>query len=208
VNGLRPSLFRRPSQEARKRAADEAARAEAFRAAILPHLDGAYTLARYLTRDPELSEDVVQEAFLRAFRGFAQYRGGSARAWLYAIVRNCCRSAISERRVAGLRAVNQSGLSESESAELAGRTEESASPESELIRRDEAAALRATIQSLPEPFREALLLRDVEGLSYREIAEVAAVPVGTVMSRLARGRSMVAELLLPELSEPAERGAG
>lgn len=185
----------------------EPAHAAAFRATILPHLDGAYNLARYLTRDATLSEDVVQDAFLRAFRAFPDYRGGSARAWLFAIVRNCARSAMSARQASGLRAVNESALSDGDSDALAQVADTGAGPEAMLIHRHEIDAVRACIAGLPEPFREALVLRDLEELSYKEIAEVTEVALGTVMSRLARARAMLAELLLPVTADQPAREA-
>ena len=166
-----------------------------FKELILPHLDGAYNLARYLTRDPILSEDVVQDAFLRAFRSFSQLRGESPRAWLYAIVRNCCRSA--QTSATATRLVHESDLSIGESDALNGATGDSETPEDQAIRKAEIENLRAAIEALPEPFREAIVLRDVEDLSYAEIARVTEVAIGTVMSRLSRARGMIAKALLP-----------
>ena len=155
-----------------------------FRQAILPHVDGAYNLARYLTRDPVLSEDVVQDALLRAFRAFDGWRGGSARAWLFAIVRNCCRTALSGRSGVVSLVVDEG-------------EDPAPSPEDDAIARDDATRVRTAIEAIPEPFREAVVLRDLEELSYAEIAEVVGVPVGTVMSRLSRGRTILADALLP-----------
>jgi RNA polymerase sigma-70 factor (ECF subfamily) len=163
-----------------------------FRRLVLPHLDGAYNLARYLTRDAALSEDVVQDAVLRAFRAFGQFRGGSPRAWLFAIVRNCCRSAQVVPVV-----VHESGLSEATLAELREQADPGLTPEEAAVRRTEIERVRLAIEAIPEPFREAVVLRDLEDLSYAEIAEATGVPIGTVMSRLSRGRSMLAKELLP-----------
>ena len=163
--------------------------AQDFRRLILPHLDGAYDLARYLTRDPVLSEDVVQDAVLRAFRAFGQFRGSSPRAWLFAIVRNCCRTA-QARSGGGLSLVVPDDAVD-EQPDDALNPEESAARESDIER------VRAAIEAIPEPFREAVVLRDLEDLSYAEIAEVTGVPVGTVMSRLSRGRGLLAKALLP-----------
>jgi RNA polymerase sigma-70 factor (ECF subfamily) len=157
-----------------------------FETLILPHLDGAYNLARFLTRDPALSEDVVQAAVLRAFQSFAQFRGDSPRAWLLAIVRNCCRSALSAQNASGLRLVHE----DSAASDAEAITD---NPEEALIRAWDAAMVRDLVESLPEPFREAIVLRDLEELSYREIAQVTGVAMGTVMSRIARGRGMLAE---------------
>jgi len=175
----------------------DAGQADRFRQLILPHLDGAYNLACYLTRDPVLSQDIVQDAFLRAFRAFAQFREGSARAWLYAIVRNCCRTAQYGQSGALSLVIHESGLDEEMAAELNQRADPSPTPEEEVIRKTEINRLRAAIEAMPEPFREAIVLRDIEDLSYAEIAEVTGVPIGTVMSRLSRGRSILAKELLP-----------
>ena len=164
-----------------------------FRRLILPHLDGAYDLARYLTRDPVLSEDVVQDAVLRAFRAFEQFRGASPRAWFFAIVRNCSRTA-QDRGRAGLSLV-PSEVADTDTA--AEQPDPAPNPEEETARRSDVERVRAAIESIPEPFREAVVLRDLEELSYAEIAEVTSVPVGTVMSRLSRGRALLAKQLLP-----------
>jgi RNA polymerase sigma-70 factor (ECF subfamily) len=175
----------------------EASRAEEFKRVILPHLDGAYNLARYLTRDPVLSEDIVQDAIVRAFRAFAQFRGGSPRAWLFAIVRNCCRTAQGGQAGAMALVVSESGLGEADARQMERAPDLSPSPEDAAIARTEVERLRAAIEAIPEPFREAIVLRELSDLSYAEIAEVTAVPIGTVMSRLARGRSILAAELLP-----------
>lgn len=192
-----PSLF------TRRRAASEgsapgsppgAGQAQEFRRLILPHLDGAYDLARYLTRDPVLSEDVVQDAMLRAFRAFGQFRGTSARAWLFAIVRNCCRTAQARGR-AGLTLVV---ADDGEAGAATEQADPAPNPEEAVSRQSDIERVRAAIEAIPEPFREAVVLRDLEDLSYAEIAEVTGVPVGTVMSRLSRGRGLLAKELLPE----------
>jgi RNA polymerase sigma-70 factor (ECF subfamily) len=174
-----------------------AGQAQQFRLTMLPHVDGAYNLARYLTRDPVLSDDIVQDAMLRAYRAFGQYRGGSARAWLFAIVRNCCRTAQAGAGGALSLVVNEASLGEGGAAVLAEHPDPAPSPEELAVRSDESARIRSAIEAIPEPFREVVVLRDLEELSYAEIAEVTAVPIGTVMSRLARGRTMLASELLP-----------
>jgi RNA polymerase sigma factor (sigma-70 family) len=170
---------------------------EEFRRLILPHLDGAYNLARYLTRDPVLSEDMVQDAMLRAFRAFGQFRGGSARAWLFTIVRNCCRTAQAGAGGMVSLVVHESALSEEGAAELHDHPDPGPSPEEEVFRKADINRVRAAVEAIPEPFREVVVLRDLEDMSYAEIAEVTGVPVGTVMSRLSRGRAMLAKELLP-----------
>jgi RNA polymerase sigma factor (sigma-70 family) len=166
-----------------------------FHELILPHLDGAYNLARYLTRDPVLSEDAVQDAMLRAFRSFAQFRGASPRAWLFAIVRNCCRTAQSQASGRVALVVNESSLGDD--IAIDAQPDPGPSPEEEVLRKADVARVRAAIEAMPEPFREAVVLREFEDLSYAEVAEVTGVPIGTVMSRLARGRAMLAKELLP-----------
>lgn len=178
---------------------------EGFRQLILPHLDGAYNLARYLTRDPVLSEDIVQDAILRAFRGFANFRGGSPRAWLLAIVRNCCRTAQAGTGGGISLVIHESSLSEEMAAQLQEHPDPGPTPEEEVIRKAEAGRIQFAIEAIPEPFREAVILRDMEDLSYAEIAEVTGVPVGTVMSRLSRGRSILAKALLPAASADGEQ---
>jgi RNA polymerase sigma factor (sigma-70 family) len=171
--------------------------AQEFRRLILPHVDGAYNLARYLTRDSVLSEDMVQDAVLRAFRAFGQFRGGSPRAWLFAIVRNCCRTAQAGAGGSVALVIHESGLGDEAVAQLANQPDPGPSPEEEVFRRADINRVRAAVEAIPEPFREAVVLRDLEDLSYAEIAEVTGVPVGTVMSRLSRGRAMLAKELLP-----------
>jgi RNA polymerase sigma factor (sigma-70 family) len=189
------------------RARDDLARR--FRRDILPHLDGAYNLARYLTRDPVLSEDIVQDAFVRAFQAFGQFRGDSPRAWLFAIVRNCCRTAMSSAATSAM--LRESDLSLAQADELLNQPDPNPGPEDSALRDDEIAGLRRAIEAVPEPFREAIVLREMEGLSYAEIAEVAGVAIGTVMSRLSRGRAILAEVLLPPTEsgcEPGEKSSG
>ena len=176
-----------------------------FQRLILPHLDGAYNLARYLTRDAVLSEDVVQDAMLRAFRGFGQYRGGSSRAWLFMIVRNCCRTALAGRGGTVSLVVHEGSLSEEAAAALTEHPDPAPSPEEEVFRKADANRVRLAIEAIPDPFREVVVLRDLEELSYAEIAEVTAVPVGTVMSRLSRGRAMLAKELLPARIDDGEQ---
>jgi RNA polymerase sigma factor (sigma-70 family) len=181
---FRPRLVASTRRRVDGDAALAAARSEQFRLVMLPHLDSAYNFARYLARDATAAEDIVQDAFLRALRSFDSWRGDSAKPWLLTIVRNCFLSAVAAR----------SGGEVMEAAELAADLD---TPESILAARSEAAMLRATIENLPEPFRETLVLRELEELSYKEIAQLTNVPIGTVMSRIARARTMLAELLLP-----------
>lgn len=173
------------------------AASDEFRKQVLPHLDAAYNLARFFTRDASLSEDVVQDAVIRAYRGFSGFRGDSPKAWLLAIVRNCCRTAVSApKSMAGL-TVHESGFSDEESADVRNARDPNPDPEQHAIQKDEIERVRTAIEAIPEPFREAVILRDMEDLSYAEIAEVTGAPIGTVMSRLARGRAILATELLP-----------
>lgn len=177
----------------------EAERARQFRELVLPHLDGAYNFARYLTRDPVAAEDIVQDAFLRAFRAFPTYRGGAPKAWLFAIVRNCFLTWAAGRSSSGRVLVDEGALSEAQSLALANVADpDQDTPEVALLRRRDAEAVRAVIENLPEPFRETLVLREMEELSYKEIAALTAVPIGTVMSRLARARQMLCDMLTPD----------
>jgi RNA polymerase sigma factor (sigma-70 family) len=166
-----------------------AAERERFRRTVLPHLDAAYSFARFLCRDAA-AEDIVQEAFLRALRGFQGFRGEQPRAWLFAIVRNCVfTSSRAARARAGLFAEVP------EPPEALQSEDEADTPESMLVRSGEIEVVRRAIEVLPEPFRETLVLRELEDMSYREVAEVTGAPIGTVMSRLARARKMLAETL-------------
>jgi RNA polymerase sigma factor (sigma-70 family) len=158
-----------------------------FASVVLPHLADAYALARWLTGDRADAEDVVQEACLRAFRGIGGFAGVNARAWLLTIVRHAAYSWLGKNRSASLLMVDDLEAVEQKqaSAALAPAPQ---TPEAALIAKADAARLEAAIAALPVPFRETLVLRDVQGLDYREIAEVTKVPIGTVMSRLARAR--------------------
>lgn len=216
-----------------------------FEDLFLPYLDAAYSLARFLARDPVAADDIVQESFLRAFRSFGSYRGGDAKSWLLTIVRNCSFDwSKSNRRAAGVvaDAHRSSSLAPGDRAGTAGvgidgtitgrddidtaagrnltaAASDSAGdslgrwipnpdelgdcsqdgPETAVIRQSEIDEVRAMIRRLPEPFRETLVLRELEELSYKQIAEVTGVPVGTVMSRLARARQMLSADLLEQM---------
>jgi len=202
VKLIAPSLF------TPKRAAG-VVQVQQFHALILPHLDGAYNLARYLTRDATLAEDVVQDAMVRAFRAFPQFRGGSSRAWLFAIVRNCCRTAQASAAGRVALVIHESSLGEEAAAQLDNHADSRPTPEEEAMRQADVGLVRAAIEAIPEPFREAIVLRELEELSYAEVAEVTGVPIGTVMSRLARGRAMLAKELLPrdEAADEQSRSA-
>jgi RNA polymerase sigma-70 factor, ECF subfamily len=175
-------------------------RSSQFSAVVLPHLPDALTTALWLTGDRADAEDVVQEACLRAFRAIATFTGGNARAWVLAIVRNTAHSWIQKNRRVELVAVDDLETEERVQAERGANIEEliSVNPEADLIARADEAHLREEIEKLPAEFREALVLRDIQGLEYREIAEITLVPVGTVMSRLARARRRLVTALSQE----------
>jgi RNA polymerase sigma factor (sigma-70 family) len=173
----------------------DADKARRFRAAALPHLDDVYTLARYLLRSAADADDAVQECYLRAFRHFDGLRGQATKAshvkpWLMAILRNVCRAEFARR------AGSAGDLAEVAEDALPLWQEPEGSPEGEILRQRDSAAIRALVAALPAPFREAIVLRDINDLSYREIAEAVGAPIGTVMSRLARARSMLREAWL------------
>jgi RNA polymerase sigma factor (sigma-70 family) len=172
-----------------------------FREAALPHLDDVFTLARYLLRDTPDAEDAVQECFLRALRHFDSYRGSAMKPWLLAILRNVCKAEFARRAAQPMPPAPKENEGAADDPPL--WQEPQASPEAQLLRRHDDEAIRRLVASLPEPFREAIVLRDINDLSYREIADVLGVPVGTVMSRLARARALLrARWTLEEGSAP------
>ena len=151
-----------------------------FEKAVLPHLDAAYNLAHWLTRNDTDAEDVVQEAYLRAFKFFGGFHGTDGRSWLLAIVRNTCYSWMQHNRSPELSVPLDDELHEIESKDL--------NPEALLVQRADTLMVRQALEELPVEFREVLVLRELEEMSYREIASITDLPLGTVMSRLARGR--------------------
>lgn len=163
-----------------------------FGEVVLPHLDSAYNLARWLTRNDHDAHDIVQDAYLRAFRSFAGFRGDNARPWLLAIVRNTCFTWLKRHRRAEVEVPYDDEL------HGGGNVCEGASdpnPEAILSRLDDARIINEALQQLPVGYREVVVLRDIEELSYKEIAQVADLPIGTVMSRLARGRKLLVKHL-------------
>jgi len=159
-----------------------------FKESMLPLLDSAYSLARYLIRDESIAEDVVQEVYLRALKAYPQYRGGDARSWLLAIVRNCCMTWIAKSIRHEERVVDdEDALGQVASSNDQGHV----TPEQEYDTQQRTKLIRELIQTLSEPLREVLILREIEELSYGQIAGIMQIPVGTVMSRLARARSQL-----------------
>lgn len=159
-----------------------------FEQDVLPHLDAAYALARWLTRDQHSAEDVVQEALLRAMRSIAGFRGVNGRGWVLAIVRNTAYTWLQRNRPEELLPMNDD-LHDPGSADPG--------PDAAMISAERRELMQQALARLPLPYREALVLREVEGMSYKAIAELAQVPIGTVMSRLARAREQLARLLGP-----------
>jgi RNA polymerase sigma-70 factor (ECF subfamily) len=172
---------------------DEHEKLERFERCIMPHMDAAYNLARWLANQDQDAQDIVQDAFLRAFKFFAGFRGGDARAWLLRIVRNSFYDWLRHHR----RAETQTPFDE----QAGDGADDAPAPDTALIDKADREMLGQALEALPAEFREALVLRELEGLSYKEIADVAEVPLGTVMSRLARAR----DLLRKDLAERLRR---
>jgi RNA polymerase sigma factor (sigma-70 family) len=160
-----------------------------FTRLVLPHLGDAYSLARWITGSRTDAEDVVQDASLRAFRAIGSLADGSARPWMLTIVRNTAYTWMRKNRPSAVFAVED--LESVETAQATPGDLDKETPETALIAKADTAALEAAIAALPMQYRETMILRDVQGLTYREIAQVTGVPIGTVMSRLARGRDQV-----------------
>jgi RNA polymerase sigma factor (sigma-70 family) len=184
-----------PLRGERVNGSDDQAR---FAQVVLPHLPDAYALARWLTGSGTDAEDVVQDACLRAFRGIAGFREGNARAWMLTIVRNTAYSWLGRNRPTML--VVTDDVEGVKGAEIAG---DDAEAETEMIAKADAARLESAIQKLPAQFRETLVLRDLQGLDYRQIAKVTGAPIGTVMSRLARGRRRLMTMIAKDENDAA-----
>lgn len=168
---------------------DLARREQFFKVHVVPHMAAAYNLARWLTRDGHDAEDVVQEAYLRAFRFWESFRGGDSRTWLLTIVRNTCFTWLQQNRKPSVE------LNEQMPELNHART----NPEAVLLRNVDAELLHQAVEELPLEFREAIVLRELEGLSYKEISAITSVPLGTVMSRLARARDRLQKALAERL---------
>jgi len=159
-----------------------------FERLIVPHLDAAYDLAKWLTRDAVMAEEIVQEAYLRAYRFFDSFRGEEGRAWVLAIVRNTCFSMLEKEPPA-------SRFETFDEIVHGGAFDPMPSPEEAALAREATTQVRDAVAALPLDFRETIVLRELHGLSYKEIAAVTDAPIGTVMSRLARGRLLLAKAL-------------
>jgi RNA polymerase sigma factor (sigma-70 family) len=160
-----------------------------FEEVVLPHLDAAFNYARWLTRNDADAEDVVQDAYVRALRFFSSLRGEDARAWLLTIVRNTWYGRFSRR--SGFEQPVPAGFEKSND----NRQDDTLDPEALVIQQQMVATVRRAIEELPVDFREVIILRELEGMSYKEIAAVVGIPIGTVMSRLARGRERLLTIL-------------
>jgi RNA polymerase sigma factor (sigma-70 family) len=169
-----------------------------FEQIALPHLPAAYNLARWLVRNDQDAEDVVQEAYLRAFKFFDGYRGGESRTWLLTIVRNTCYSWLQRNRSREL--TDSIDETEIEASDFTN-------PELRLVQDADAEMVRAALAELPLEFREVTVMRELEELSYKEIAMIADLPIGTVMSRLARGRKRLHSLLATRMGIETKGGA-
>jgi RNA polymerase sigma-70 factor (ECF subfamily) len=169
-----------------------------FEQVALPHLDAAYNLARWLVRNTHDAEDIVQEAYLRAFKFFGGYQGGDTRAWVLKIVRNTSYSFLEKNRPAD--------LAEEFDEKIHTAGVEQPGAEAVLLQSADSRMLHDALNELPVNFREVIVLRELEGMSYKEIAEVMGVPIGTVMSSLARGRSQLRERLLRARDQGVQRG--
>ena len=174
---------------------DHAQKAElaSFEDVMLPHLDAAHNLAKWLLRNEEDAKDVVQEAYLRAFKSFGGFHGSNGRAWLLTIVRNTSYTLLKKNRAADLTTTFDE--------EIHAASDESASPAIIVEHAEDAERVTKAMDELPAEFREILVLRHQEGLSYKEIADIAQIPPGTVMSRLARARAKLREYLAAQIGK-------
>jgi RNA polymerase sigma-70 factor (ECF subfamily) len=161
--------------------------ARRFRELALPQLDAVYTLARFILRDAADAEDAVQECYVRALAHFGTFRGSEIKPWLFAILRNVCHAQRGQRQRLG----GTDGLAEQDETAAPLWQEPPDDPETAVLQRHDRDTVRGLVAALPEPFRETLVLRDVEDLSYRQIADAVSAPIGTVMSRLARARALL-----------------
>ncbi len=164
-----------------------------FERLMLPHLDAAYALAFWLTRNEDAARDAVQDAYLRAYRFFGSFRGGDGRGWLLKIVRNACHELRERERHAVVSSEFDEETLDAETSAAGAVIAFPRSPEAAAMQRAEGDLVRSCIRALPPDFREVLVLRELHGCSYREIASIAGIPLGTVMSRLARSRRLLLE---------------
>lgn len=171
-----------------------------FERVVLPHLNAAYNLARWLTRNDHDAQDVLQESCTRAFQYFDGFRGGNAKSWLLTVVRHTCYTWLEQNRPAAATTVFDEQL-HSSSGEAPHADATALGPEGLLQQKQEQHRVQRWLEELPVEFREVIVLRELEGLSYKEIGEIAAIPIGTVMSRLSRGRDLMQRRLNGALDE-------
>lgn len=191
ANADRAAITHGPGATPEGRTTDRA-RAAQFEALILPHLDDAYNLACWLTRNAQDADDVVQEAYLRGLRFFNAANSTNPRAWILTIVRNTFYSWFQDKQAEAAEPLAIASLDDPEAdAESELWDPDQDTPETALARKAEDEAIRSLIEALPAPFREALILREMEDLSYQQIAAITDVPIGTVMSRLSRARALL-----------------
>jgi RNA polymerase sigma factor (sigma-70 family) len=173
-----------------------------FEHTVLPHLDAAYNLARWLLRNDADADDVTQEACVRAYRFFDSFHGGNAKTWLLTIVRHACYTWLKQHRAEKSTMPFDDQMHSPNGHDLdAGNTPFTAGPETLFLQKADRRLLHDCLEQLPLEFREALVLRELEGLSYKEISAVMDVPIGTVMSRLARGRGLLLQQLTDHLEQ-------
>src|SRR6266446_7334639 len=185
-----PTTWPHPVQAARDQQVPEPTTRTRFEDTVVPHLSAAYNLARWLTRNDQDAEDVVQEAYLRAWKFFGSFRGVESRPWLLTIVRRTCYTWLQHNRA-------QEPVIEFDDERHSVASEE-ANPETLLFHRGNAQELRHALEALPLEFREVIILRELEDCSYKEIAAITGVPLGTVMSRLARARQRLQHWLVSQ----------
>lgn len=173
----------------------EEAKRERFERLVLPHMDAAYNLARWLTRNEAQAEEAVQEAFLRAFKFFGGFRGGEARPWLLGIVRNTCYTLLERERGAVATDEFHEENHGEEAVAVGAVLNFPVNPETAAIERADRELVQGCLRALPPEYRDVLVLREVHDCSYKEIAAIAEIPIGTVMSRLARGRRLLQRAL-------------
>ncbi|MDB5764392.1 MAG: polymerase subunit sigma [Herminiimonas sp.] len=168
-----------------------------FQALMLPHLNSAFNLACWLTRSRQDAEDVVQEAYLRAFKFFDSFHGEDGRAWLLTIVRNTFYTWYQENHEQRQNMLFDEALHSFEATDAVGMKHADNNPETLLMHKDSERLLQQALEALPLEFREVMVMREMEDLSYKQIAGIVGIPIGTVMSRLGRGRRLLAKILAP-----------
>ncbi|AIY41945.1 RNA polymerase sigma factor [Collimonas arenae] len=173
-----------------------------FQTVVLPHLNSAFNLACWLTRNRQDAEDVVQEAYLRAFRFFDGFHGEDGRAWLLTIVRNTFYNWYQGSQKQRQETSFDEELHQAAPGDVIGQMAADNDPEALLMRKDSELQLQQALQALPLEFREVMVMRELEELSYKQIAAIVGIPIGTVMSRLGRGRKLLATILAPTSAAP------